>query len=95
MLKHVIFDENSFPAKDHDAVSMPSQIATRDDLPFPLPVSVHLPILFLKSKLMVVPHISLQRVIKIYEANEDTINIQYHEGLASLASIDLEETTNT
>jgi hypothetical protein len=50
MSKHVIFDKNSFPAKDHDAVSMPSKIAVIDDLTFPLPVSVPLPIF--------TPHIS-------------------------------------
>lgn len=44
MSRHMIFDENSFPTKDHDAVSMPSKIAARDDLPFPLTVSVPLPI---------------------------------------------------
>ena len=44
MSKHVIFDENSFPTKDHDAISMPSKIATMDDLTFPLLVSVPLPI---------------------------------------------------
>jgi hypothetical protein len=50
---------------------------------------------FLKSKLMVVPHISLQGAVKIHGANEDTTTIQDHEGLANLASIDDEERTNT
>jgi hypothetical protein len=42
--RHVVFDEQSFPAKDHARLQVPSKISAVSDAPFMVPVSIPDPI---------------------------------------------------
>jgi hypothetical protein len=41
--RHVVFDEQSFPAKDHAQFHLPSKVNASSDVPFPPSVSISLP----------------------------------------------------
>jgi len=41
--RHVVFDEQSFPAKDHARLHLPSKVNASSDVPFQLPVSIYSP----------------------------------------------------